>query len=257
MPWYYEVDRQQRGPVSDEEFTGLVQTGVVRAESLVWKEGWPEWRAYGAVASAGASAGGIAGADTAVCAVSGRVLPKRDMLEFEGRWVSAEHKEEFFQRLREGVSQPGEFVYAGFWPRVGAKIIDIIIISIVNAIAGGLIGGVMGALLASRMQDQSQAVGVIVAIQVVAQIVGLLIGIFYSVYFIRKQDATPGKRILGLKVLRADGSSLSKARIVGRYFSEIVSGMIICIGYLMVAFDKEERRALHDRMCDSRVVKAK
>lgn len=263
MSWYYEADRQQRGPVSDEEFNRLVQSGAVRAETLVWREGWTNWRPYGQ-AGAGGPAGatgmpavpaGASADDTAVCAVSGQRRSKRDMLEFEGRWVSAEHKEEFFQRLREGVTQPGEMVYAGFWPRVGAKIIDTIIVGVINAVVGAVIGGVMGALLASQMQDSNAAVGVFVAIQAVTQIIGFLIGICYTVYFIRKQDATPGKRLLKLKVLRADGSRLTKGRIVGRYFAEIVSGLTLSIGYLMVAFDKEQRRALHDKMCDTRVVK--
>lgn len=261
MPWYYEVDRQQRGPVSDDEFAKLVQTGVVRAETLVWREGWPDWRPYGPMttsAPTGApAAGGGYGDDTAVCAVSGQRRPKRDMLEFEGRWVSAEHKEEFFQRLREGVSQPGEFVYAGFWRRVGAKIIDSIIVGVVNMVVGGVIGGVMGAVMAAKMQDPEGAVGAVIAIQVVAQVVGIVIALSYSIFFIRKYDATPGKRMLGMKVLRADGSSLTKGRIVGRYFAELVSGMLLAIGYLMVAFDKEQHRGLHDRMCDTRVVMTK
>ena len=258
MAWYYAVDGQQRGPVSDDEFTKLVQTGAVRADTLVWREGWPEWRPYGprdAAAPAGQPAAGSGfGDDTAVCAVSGQRRPKRDMLEFEGRWVSAEHKEEFFQRLREGVSQPGEFVYAGFWRRVGAKIIDSIIVGVVNAVVGGVIGGAMGAAMAGRMQDPEGAVGAIIAIQVVAQVIGIVIALSYSLFFIRKYDATPGTKVLGMKVLRADGSSLSKGRIVGRYFAEMVSGLILLVGYLMVAFDKEQRRGLHDRMCDTRVV---
>jgi hypothetical protein len=121
MPWYYEVDRQQRGPVSEDEFAGLVQTGVVRAETLVWKDGWPDWRPYATVSAGGAAAPAqaVAGAfglgasgETAVCAVSGKTMLKREMLEFEGRWVGAEHKAEFFQRLREGVALPQEVVYA-------------------------------------------------------------------------------------------------------------------------------------------------
>lgn len=51
MPWYYEVNREQRGPVSEEEFANLVSTGVVRAETLVWREGWPQWRAWAGVAA--------------------------------------------------------------------------------------------------------------------------------------------------------------------------------------------------------------
>lgn len=264
MPWYYEVNREQRGPVADDEFARLVQSGVVRAETLVWREGWANWQPYSQSGSAFPAAmpttaptfAGVADdAESAVCAVSGQRRPKRDMLQFEGRWVSAEHKEEFFQRLREGVAQQGEMVYAGFWIRFGAKFIDGIILGVANAILGGVIGGVMGAMLAARMQDPETAVGVVLAIQAVSYLVGTLMAIAYALFFIRKWDATPGKRMLGLKVLRADGSSLSKGRIVGRYFAEFVSSLTLLIGYLMAAFDKEERRALHDRMCDTRVVK--
>jgi uncharacterized RDD family membrane protein YckC len=33
----------------------------------------------------------------------------------------------------------------------------------------------------------------------------------------------------------------------------IVSGIILLIGYIMAGFD-EEKRALHDRVCDTRVI---
>jgi uncharacterized RDD family membrane protein YckC len=273
MPWYYEVNREQRGPVSDEELAKLVQSGVVRAETLVWREGWPDWRPYGqaglavpppAPSHAATPMVGAAGfdaetADTAVCAVSGQRWPKRDMLEFEGRWVSAEHKEEFFQRLREGVAQPRDMVYATFWRRFGAKLIDGILLWVIGIIPQGVVSMLLLGSFSFFTPDTSgvdpEQLGTrLILLQVIAQLLGMAIGLAYGLYFIRKQDATPGKRILGLKLLRADGSRLSKGRIVGRYFSEIVSAMIFAIGYLMAAFDKEERRALHDRMCDTRVI---
>jgi uncharacterized RDD family membrane protein YckC len=43
-------------------------------------------------------------------------------------------------------------------------------------------------------------------------------------------------------------------RAVGRYFAKIVSGIILMIGYIMAGFDSE-KRALHDMMCDTRVIK--
>lgn len=249
MSWYYEFDRQQRGPVSEQEFAGLVQAGTIRPETLVWRQGWPEWKPYSQTGEA-ASVGATGSVDTAVCAVSGRTLPKSEMLEYEGRWVSVEHKDEFFQRLREGVSLPTDMVYASFGRRFAAKFIDGLILWVINMGVGFVAGLAMAAIIAGQGAEN---VGLGIALQVFLQLFGMAVGILYSIYFIRKQDATPGKRILGLKVLRADGSSLSKGRIVGRYFSEIVSSMILMIGYLMAAFDAEQRRALHDRMCDTRV----
>ena len=59
---------------------------------------------------------------------------------------------------------------------------------------------------------------------------------------------------LGLKVIRSDGARITYGRAVGRFFAENLSGLILCIGYIMVAFDGE-KRALHDHICDTRVVK--
>lgn len=243
--------------MTEQEFAKLVETGAVRAETLVWREGMAAWLPYGQVPGVKLAAAAEVDGESAVCAVSGQRRAKRDMLEFEGRWVSAEHKEEFFQRLREGVAPAGQMVYAEFWPRVGAKIIDSLIVGAANLLVMLVAGGAVAAMFASGMDNPNAALAVALVIQVVTQLSGILIAIFYSIYFIRKQDATPGKRLLGLKVLRADGSRLSKGRIVGRYFSEIVSSITLLIGYLMVAFDKEERRALHDRICDTRVVKVR
>jgi len=87
-------------------------------------------------------------------------------------------------------------------------------------------------------------------------LVGTVIGVTYAWFFLSRFSATPGKMALGLKVVRSDGSVLSTGRIIGRYFSEMLSGMILCVGYLMIGFD-EERRGLHDRICDTRVIKTK
>ena len=66
--------------------------------------------------------------------------------------------------------------------------------------------------------------------------------------------ATPGKMACGLKVVMADGGKVTYLRALGRAFSEILSGIILYIGYIMAGFD-DEKRALHDRICDTRVIK--
>jgi uncharacterized RDD family membrane protein YckC len=58
---------------------------------------------------------------------------------------------------------------------------------------------------------------------------------------------------LGLRVLRGDGSPLSFWRAVGRYFATWISMMTLYIGFIMAAFD-DQKRALHDHICDTRVV---
>ena len=61
---------------------------------------------------------------------------------------------------------------------------------------------------------------------------------------------------MGLKIFRPDGSKLTAGRIVGRYFATLVSTMTLLIGYIMAAFD-DEKRSLHDRIADTRVIKTR
>jgi uncharacterized RDD family membrane protein YckC len=61
--------------------------------------------------------------------------------------------------------------------------------------------------------------------------------------------------LMKIKVVTADGIPMSYGRSTGRYFAKILSGLIIYIGYLMAFWD-EEKRALHDRICKTRVVVA-
>jgi hypothetical protein len=51
-----------------------------------------------------------------------------------------------------------------------------------------------------------------------------------------------------------DGSNLSYGRSAGRHFAKYISGLTLWIGYIMAGVD-EEKRSLHDRICDTRVIK--
>ena len=92
--------------------------------------------------------------------------------------------------------------------------------------------------------------------QAIIQPIGIGIGLSYEIIFVRKFDATPGKMALGIKLLRPDGSKLSVGRIVGRYFANYLNVFTLLIGYIILVFD-DERRALHDRICDTRVIKSR
>jgi uncharacterized RDD family membrane protein YckC len=92
--------------------------------------------------------------------------------------------------------------------------------------------------------------------QAISTLTNITLAIIYAVFFISRYSATPGKMAVGLKLVRSDGSPLSTGRIIGRYFSEWLSSIILFIGYIIAAFD-EEKRALHDRICDTRVIRAK
>jgi uncharacterized RDD family membrane protein YckC len=75
------------------------------------------------------------------------------------------------------------------------------------------------------------------------------------VYFTAYGGQTPGKMALRIKVLRSDSSPLTLGRAFYReVICKFVSGIILGIGYLMVAFDVK-KQGLHDRMADTYVVR--
>lgn len=261
MGWYYAVSQQRLGPVSDTEFAALVANGTITPATLVWRQGLAGWLPYAQACGPGSAED----PDHAVCAVSGRRYPKSEMLEYEGRWVSAEHRDVFFQRLREGLvpaaadKMPGPYGYGGFWIRFVARFIDGILLTVV----GQVINGVLGLLFYSRFvwvgqpaQPDPKNIALFFVFTAATMLVGVGLALGYEWYFVAKYQATLGKMALGLKIVRADGSRLSNGRIVGRHFSTIISQIILCVGYMMAGWD-DEKRALHDRICDTRVVKTR
>jgi uncharacterized RDD family membrane protein YckC len=65
-------------------------------------------------------------------------------------------------------------------------------------------------------------------------------------------QATLGKMIFGMKVTDLYGNRISFARATGRHFAKILSGMILGIGFIMVAFT-ERKQGLHDLLAGTLV----
>jgi uncharacterized RDD family membrane protein YckC len=165
--------------------------------------------------------------------------------------VCADCKPAFLSRvMASGAAgaSPHAWHYGGFWIRVCARFIDAIILITAQASIALFFFGRFGAeFFPSAMRSAS------VGPRMGFQFFAYAIAVAYEAGFLRYRGATPGKMALGLKVVRSNGASLGWGVSFGRYFMQIVSGLILLIGYIMVAFDSE-KRALHDRVCDTRVV---
>jgi uncharacterized RDD family membrane protein YckC len=58
----------------------------------------------------------------------------------------------------------------------------------------------------------------------------------------------------GIKVVTPEGEKITYLRAFGRYFAKTLLGIAtLYIGYIIAAFDSE-KRSLHDRICNTRVV---
>jgi len=249
MNWYYVERGQQAGPVGDEELDKLVHSGQIKADTLVWHEGMPAWAPYGeagsGTAAANPSAAAAAPTPEAVCSECGRIFPIDETIRHGNVRVCAACKPVFLQKLQEGAAlNTGELKYAGFGIRFGAAIID------------GLILGVPFLILFILVMGASvrEGPGPINLLPSLLQLGLVVVQVAYQTFFWGKYGATPGKMLCKLKVVTSDGNPISYARALGRAFGEMLSGMICYIGYIMVAFDNPQRRALHDHICNTRVV---
>jgi uncharacterized RDD family membrane protein YckC len=83
-----------------------------------------------------------------------------------------------------------------------------------------------------------------------------LITVCYNTFMQGKYGATLGKMACGLKVVKSDGTFLSYGRAFGRAMAEILSYAICRIGYIIAAFDGQ-KRALHDHIADTRVIRVR
>ncbi len=235
MAWYY-VDGQERvGPVAEADFEGLVAAGQVTATTLVWREGMADWVTYRQALAAQSTAGGLgqaAAPAVAFCSQCGQRHNLDNLITYEGVQVCAACKPAFFQRIHEGQSPLAatDFRYAGFWIRLVAVLLDGLIVQIVNLPLRLLAAG-----------DSS------------IELLSWPITILYYTVFVGMYGGTPGKLILGLRVVVSDGTKVSYLRAFGRYWAYMLSMLTLGIGYIIAGFDSQ-KRALHDHICNTRVV---
>ncbi|MGO9007259.1 MAG: RDD family protein [Beijerinckiaceae bacterium] len=148
---------------------------------------------------------------------------------------------------------PGELRYAGFWIRLVAYIVDAVILWITNAIVGAVIGLVIGLVIGVAIGASSKETAVALA-KGLASVAGITIVVLYYVLFVSGPwQATPGKRLLGLHVITVPGQPVSGWRAFGRYLCYFVSALPVFIGFMMIGWT-EQKKGIHDMICDTRVV---
>lgn len=266
--WYYAEAGRQLGPVDEEALDALARQGEVKPDTLIWREGMTNWQPYGSVRGVPPPSTYTPplSSETRYCAECGRPFPASELSMVGSAAVCSTCRPVVTQRAASipipvAPAVAGARRYAGFWIRFVARLIDAIII--------GCIGFIIRIPLALMIGAGSIGLGaardpgaVAAAVPMLAGLVGLSIliqvalGIAYEVYFLSTRGATLGKIALGLRVIRADGGPISPGLALGRYCAMWISGFIFFIGYIMAGFDSE-KRSLHDRLCETRVIYAK
>jgi uncharacterized RDD family membrane protein YckC len=87
-------------------------------------------------------------------------------------------------------------------------------------------------------------------------IAGFIIGVIYQWYFLTQQNGqTPGKRIMGIRVITSSGAPLEAANVIVRYVGYYINTALILIGWLWAFFD-DKKQGLHDKLAGTLVVRA-
>lgn len=196
------------------------------------------------------------------CSQCGRAFAQSDLVHIAGNWVCADCKPAFLSRvMASGAAgaSPLASRYGGFWIRFGARFIDGLVFMVPFMIFIAL-------LLPNFIRTRGQAprppnpafaaFGLLTFFLVV-----FLVGGCYEILMLKYRSATLGKMACGLKVIRSDGRSLSWGVCFGRFFmwNVVTSGIpylntvLMLVSSIMLGVD-DEKRALHDRVCDTRVI---
>lgn len=144
--------------------------------------------------------------------------------------------------------------YVGFWARVGAYLIDYIIISIVMVIFMIFIGIVFGlSMMGLENAEAEPDPMVAIGIGILTFILALASLLYYPLFECSKMRGTPGKYLLNMAIVREDGSRIGFWRAFWRLIAKCFSGLILMIGYMMVGWT-QKKRGLHDMMAGTYVV---
>ena len=199
---------------------------------------------------------------TVWCTQCGQARTQSDLVLIAGNWVCANCKPVFLSRIMASGAPGASLIarhYGGFWIRFGARMIDGLVFIIPAAL-------LFVALLLPNMRTRGSAAnpfeGMFAPFAFLAFfVIFFLAGACYEILMLKYRSGTLGKMACGLKVIRSDGRDLSWGVCFGRFFmwNVVTSGIpylnyiLMLISGIMAGVD-DQKRALHDRVCDTRVI---
>jgi uncharacterized RDD family membrane protein YckC len=154
---------------------------------------------------------------------------------------------------------------AGFWYRAAAYIIDSIAMAVLGLIiALPIIFIAVLAFLTSAVKSTAanpmpfsaySFVGIVlILVGIVTVLAEIIMYLCYYVLFEGRFGWTPGKYVMGLKVLKTDGERISYKDAILRNIPKYVSNFIIIDVLIMLIFFYKEKQRGFDRIADTMVV---
>ena len=142
-----------------------------------------------------------------------------------------------------GIYDMNEQEYAGFWIRVGATLIDTVIIIIVLMVPLSFIYGEQYWLGDQYIRGFWDLM------------LGYVVPIVATIWFWLRFLGTPGKMALKLRVVDAKtGNKLSVGQAIGRYFAYILSILPFGLGFIWIGIDSR-KQGWHDKLAGTVVIR--
>lgn len=273
--WFYAIGTEQYGPVTTLELRGLMASGKLSPQDLVWKEGMTEWMPVVTVAelkdlstrpgeldSPRATATHVAKIYCTTCGaavdVRAEICPQCGIRLDSTRSMTAR-----IQAIETSTS------FAGFWKRTAAYLIDSFIM---NVFISGLI--CLVCLSYAFTVDEDVMVVILHVVDpilelvhngakfAVAQFHDLMVRflawlfpwwLYYAIMESSPLQGTLGKLAVAVRVTDLDGRRISFGRATARFYSKLLCWLIGGVGFLLVAFTKT-KQGLHDTISGCLVV---
>ena len=155
--------------------------------------------------------------------------------------------------------QPAPIQEAGFVSRLAAFVLDVVIVTICSLAFSALNTVILNffGFDARDLNLEALTSSVLALLQfAIFALAGLTVLLFIPAYFVLcwvLVGATPGKYVLGLKVLRTSGQRISWWRAIIRLVGYWISALPLFLGYLWILVGAR-RQGWHDKLADTIVV---
>jgi uncharacterized RDD family membrane protein YckC len=161
-----------------------------------------------------------------------------------------------------GAPAAAHWQLAGWWRRVGAHVIDLVVISIIAGIFFGIFAAFAGA--GFLVGDTTGFIAAVLALLGWGLCVVVAAFLYAPLMMARTNGKTLGRMVCGIRVVRANGKPIDfgyaalrevavKWLLIGVVAGSFTFGLAPLIDYLWPLWD-EENRALHDMVVDSRTI---
>ena len=223
-------DGQRHGPYKEEDVRQWLRSGQLAAEDLGWYEGLADWQPLSVLFPDARAATPPPLGPAPV------VPPPTTTAALED--------------------------YAGFWKRLVAYIIDVIVLYIpqmliMNAFGNEAAQAKLEQVLLSAGSDPQVMLAAYgqyyETMRMGIALTAVLVWLYFAICESSAWQATVGKLAMGIRVTDLDGGRIGFWRALGRYAAKILSWMIVGVGFLMIGWTRR-RQGLHDMLANTLVL---